>query len=104
MIWNLVFSTKKMLTNFISRFTGFGLSSSAEIQADTLIQDQSVSKQVTAAEYKAAKLDVGQTVVTMASPLKDIQVADWISTEVIACKDVKLGTMIYYVYEGRIQI
>ena len=100
MIWNLVFSTKKMLTNFISRFTGFGLSSSAEIQADTLIQDQSVSKQVTAAEYKAAKLDVGQTVFTMASPLKDIQVADWISTEVIACKDVKLGTMIYYVYEG----
>lgn len=99
-IWNLIFSTKKMITAILNRIQGFGLAFASEKKEELLIQDNSKSKQVTSAEYKSTKLDVGQTVFTLASPLKDIQVADWISTEIIACKDVKIGTMIYYVYEG----
>lgn len=99
-IWNLIFSIKKMITAILNRINGFGLPFGSAKSAEVLIQDNSKSKQLTSAEYKTTKLEVGQTVFTMASPLKDIQVADWISTEIIACKDVKIGTMIYYVYEG----
>lgn len=88
-----------MIADFISRFTGLSLPTAAGRNSPVLIQDQAEPKQVGIAEYKHAKLDVGQTVFTLASPLKEIQAADWISTEIIACKDVMLGTMIYYVYE-----
>ena len=88
-----------MIADFISRIKGFTLPMAAGNAAPVLIQDLSEPKQVGTAEYKIAKLDVGQTVFTLASPLKEIQAADWISTEMIACKDVILGTMIYYVYE-----
>lgn len=87
-----------MITAILSRL-GIGLSTTAENKVDVSIPNVSNSKQVTAAEYKTAKLDVGQTVYTMETPLKDIQGASWISTEVIACRDVQLGTMIYYVHE-----
>lgn len=51
-------------------------------------------------EYRSAKLNPGQAVYTIASPVKVIAPSDFITTmKIMAAKDVELGTMILYLYK-----
>lgn len=58
------------------------------------------SREVTREEYENVKLEVGESVYTLASPLKPIQASDYISTmKIMADKQVELGTMVLYLYK-----
>jgi len=61
---------------------------------------RTAATEVSKAEYLSSKLKPGQAVYTIASPVKEIAAADFITTmKIMAAKDVELGTMILYLYK-----
>lgn len=68
----------------------------AKLNANVRTAATEVSKD----EYRSAKLNPGQAVYTIASPVKVMAPSDFITTmKIMATKDVELGTMILYLYK-----